>query len=88
VHDIGAVVAFALRDEGFRPVEGRTSTGVPVYNVAMPLLLQKFPGRPPFRVVELEAAPASETAAALEIAAKSGSALQPPIGSSTQSAKT
>jgi hypothetical protein len=24
-----------------------------VYNVAMPLLLQKYPDRPPFRVVEL-----------------------------------
>ncbi len=30
--------------------EGRTSTGTPVYNVAMPLLLQKYPDRPPFRV--------------------------------------
>lgn len=68
-------------------LEGRTSTGVPVYNVAMPLLLQKFPGRPPFRVVELEAAPASETAAALEVAAKSGNARQPPIGSSAQTIK-
>ena len=69
-------------------LEGRTSTGVPVYNVAMPLLLQKFPGRPPFRVVELEAGPASETAAALEVAAKSGSARQPPIGSTGQTLKT
>lgn len=34
-------------------LEGRTSKGVPVYNVAMPLLLQKFPDRPPFRVFEL-----------------------------------
>jgi hypothetical protein len=33
---------------------GRT-TGIPVYNVAMPLLLQQFPDRPPFRVVELAA---------------------------------
>jgi len=34
-------------------LEGRTSAGVPVFNVAMPLLLQKFPERPPFRVFEL-----------------------------------
>jgi Icc-related predicted phosphoesterase len=40
-------------------LEGRTSTGVPVYNVAMPLLLQKFPERPPFRVVDLTSVPVS-----------------------------
>ncbi len=63
-------------------LEGRTSTGIPVYNVALPLLLQKFPDRPPFRVVEIAAAPASETAGALESAAKSpGVRHQPPIGS-------
>jgi Icc-related predicted phosphoesterase len=33
--------------------EGRTRTGVPVYNVAMPLLLRRFPDRPPFRLVDL-----------------------------------
>jgi Icc-related predicted phosphoesterase len=33
--------------------EGRTSTGVPVYNVAMPLLARMHPDRPPFLVVEL-----------------------------------
>jgi Icc-related predicted phosphoesterase len=38
-------------------LEGRTSTGTPVFNVAMPLLLQKFPGRPPFRVFEIAAPP-------------------------------
>jgi Icc-related predicted phosphoesterase len=36
-------------------LEGRTSKGTPVYNVAMPLLLSKFPDRPPFRVVEMPA---------------------------------
>ncbi len=40
-------------------LEGRTSTGVPVYNVAMPLLLQKFPDQPPFRVVDLAKVPVS-----------------------------
>ena len=43
--------------------EGRTTTGIPVYNVAMPLLLQQFPDRPPFRVVELAVSPAGETVA-------------------------
>jgi len=33
--------------------EGQTSTGVPVYNVAMPLLRRTFRDDPPFRVVEL-----------------------------------
>jgi Icc-related predicted phosphoesterase len=33
--------------------EGRTSASVPVYNVAVPLLQRAFPGRPPFRVIEL-----------------------------------
>ena len=33
--------------------EGRTSAGVPVYNVAMPLLRRTFADRPPFRVVEV-----------------------------------
>lgn len=36
-------------------LEGRTATGTPVYNVAMPLLLQKFPNQPPFRIVEIPA---------------------------------
>jgi Icc-related predicted phosphoesterase len=33
--------------------EGRTATGVPVYNVAMPLLARTNPDRPPFLIVEL-----------------------------------
>jgi Icc-related predicted phosphoesterase len=33
--------------------EGRTATGVPVYNVAMPLLARANPDRPPFLIVEL-----------------------------------
>jgi Icc-related predicted phosphoesterase len=60
-------------------LEGRTAMGTPVYNVAMPLLLQKFPGRPPFRVVEIPASPPSETAAALESASQPGAPRQPPI---------
>jgi Icc-related predicted phosphoesterase len=34
--------------------EGRTSAGVPVYNVSMPLLRRTFPDRPAFRILELE----------------------------------
>jgi Icc-related predicted phosphoesterase len=34
--------------------EGKTSKGVPVYNVSMPLLSRTFPDRPPFRVFNLE----------------------------------
>jgi len=37
-------------------LEGRTAKGTPVFNVAMPLLLQKFPDRPPFRVFEIPTA--------------------------------
>jgi Icc-related predicted phosphoesterase len=37
-------------------LEGRTSTGTPVFNVALPLLMAKFPDRPPFRIVEIPAA--------------------------------
>jgi hypothetical protein len=33
--------------------EGRTRAGVPVYNVAMPLLRRAFPDRPPFYVHEV-----------------------------------
>jgi Icc-related predicted phosphoesterase len=36
-------------------VEGRTAEGVPVYNVALPLLQRMYPDRPPFRVVEIPA---------------------------------
>ena len=43
--------------------EGATSAGVPVYNVALPLLRRRFPDRPPFRVVDVPLAdpPASES---------------------------
>jgi len=59
--------------------EGRTSTGTPVYNVAMPLLLRTYPDRPPFRVVELPEATPSETEAALANARQTAGGRQPPI---------
>ncbi len=40
-------------------LEGRTREGSPVYNVAMPLLVQSFPGQPPVRIVELPTAMAA-----------------------------
>lgn len=33
--------------------EGKTLAGIPVYNVAMPVLERSFPDQPPFRVIEL-----------------------------------
>ncbi len=33
---------------------GHTSTGIPVFNVAMPLLLETFPDRPPFHLFEID----------------------------------
>jgi Icc-related predicted phosphoesterase len=44
--------------------EGRTATGVPVYNVALPLLRRYWPERPPFRVIEVPVPPAGDGAAA------------------------
>ena len=35
--------------------EGRTATGVPVYNVALPLLRRHYPDQPPFRIIEVPA---------------------------------
>jgi len=34
--------------------EGKTSSGVPVYNVSNPLLRRHFPDRPGFRILEME----------------------------------
>jgi len=39
--------------------EGKTAAGVPVFNVALPLMRKLFPDRPPFRILEVPiAAPA------------------------------
>jgi Icc-related predicted phosphoesterase len=51
--------------------EARTSIGVPVYNVAMPLLARAYPDRPPYLIVQVpvaadaEAAPASQAGGSL-----------------------
>jgi len=41
-------------------LEGKTINGIPVFNVARPLLLRMHPERPPFRLFELPREPASE----------------------------
>ena len=41
--------------------EGRTTSGVPVYNVAMPLLARLNPDRPPYLIVELPLDDTGET---------------------------
>jgi hypothetical protein len=33
--------------------EGKTANGIPVYNVAKPLLQRTWPDRPPYRIVEI-----------------------------------
>ncbi|MFL6661425.1 MAG: metallophosphoesterase [Rhizobacter sp.] len=42
--------------------EGRTVNGIPVYNVAKPLLLRTWPDRPAFRVIEMEREPTAASA--------------------------
>lgn len=43
-------------------LEGTTSAGVPVYNVALPLLRRRFPEQPAFRVVEVPVAEDAQAA--------------------------
>ena len=43
--------------------EGRTTSGVPVYNVALPLLRRHYPDQPAFRVIEVPAPPKTDPAA-------------------------
>jgi Icc-related predicted phosphoesterase len=42
--------------------DGATRSGVPVYNVALPVLQRAFPDRPPFRLIELPVAAAAAPA--------------------------
>jgi Icc-related predicted phosphoesterase len=44
--------------------EGRTKSGVPVYNVAIPVMRTAYPNRPPFRVLDVHVTPARDDAAA------------------------
>jgi hypothetical protein len=54
--------------------EGRTTTCVPVYNVAMPLLARTHPDRPPFLIVEIP-----RDAEAAQPPAQTGTATAPPL---------
>lgn len=40
--------------------EGTTNAGIPVYNVALPLLKEAYPDRPPFRILEVPRVRAQE----------------------------
>jgi Icc-related predicted phosphoesterase len=40
-------------------LQGKTASGVPVYNVSMPLLIRSFSDRPPFRLFEVPAGDAA-----------------------------
>ena len=62
INRYAASVVFHGHAHSGRP-EGKTSAGVPVYNVALPLLQRLFPDQPPFRVVEIPAQPATSGAA-------------------------
>jgi len=48
-------------------LEARTINGVPVYNVAKPLLARSRPGQPPFRLVELPREVSRERSDAAEV---------------------
>lgn len=50
---LGASVVFHGHAHRGSP-EGKTSTGIPVYNVAHAVLKASYPDRPPFRLLELE----------------------------------
>ncbi len=49
--------------------EGHTSTGIPVYNVSMHVLEASYPGKPPFRIIEVPRDPSPA-----ELAAQAGQA--------------
>ncbi len=57
-------------------LEGATKSGVPVYNVSMPLLARTFPDRPAFRVFEIPIVP-KPIAAATSAPTAAGSTAAP-----------
>jgi Icc-related predicted phosphoesterase len=67
-------VTFVLHGHAHRgQLEGATKSGVPVYNVSMPLLTRTFADRPPFRVFDV---PVDERAAGETAPARSAPAPQ------------
>ena len=68
-------VSFVLHGHAHRgQLQGVTKSGVPVYNVSMPLLTRTFADRPPFRVFEVAVGEraAGETPPAQSVPAPSG----------------
>jgi Icc-related predicted phosphoesterase len=64
-------------------LEGATKSGVPVYNVSMPLLVRAFPDRPAFRVFEIPLVPKQTADAPAAAPAAAGSPVpdpRPPVG--------
>ena len=54
-------VAAAFHGHAHRgALEARTSSGAPVFNVALPLLRRAFPGRLPIRIVEIDRLPSAD----------------------------
>lgn len=54
-------------------LEGTTSSGTPVYNVAMPLLRKRFINKPPFHIFEIKLTKEESVAAPSSVAASSQS---------------
>ncbi|HVT43990.1 MAG TPA: metallophosphoesterase [Thermoanaerobaculia bacterium] len=58
-------------------LEGKTKSGIPVYNVCLQLLQKEFPDRIPIRVIELQTLPAGEPqSAAVGESSRGGVAVQ------------
>lgn len=63
--------------------EGRTAAGLPVYNVALPLMRKLYPNNPPFRILEVavQAKPATPApTATLDVAAMTEAPVHSPVG--------
>lgn len=58
----GVTVAFHGHAHHGSP-EGKTQTGIPVYNVSLALMKNAYPDRPPFRIVEMEVTLPEESSA-------------------------
>jgi Icc-related predicted phosphoesterase len=62
-------------------LEAATAAGVPVYNVALPLLRRRRPDQPPFRVVEVPVADEARSGAALGQPGDAAAASARPVSS-------
>jgi Icc-related predicted phosphoesterase len=56
-------VALVIHSHAHRgQLEGKTTIGIPVYNVSMPLLSRSFADRPPFRLFDVPLSPVNDIA--------------------------